>query len=364
MYLLSICGLLAISAHCSAESGKAVAVETTAQPPGWSVGRSARLLVRSHVSRPDIADIPTDPDAFLRYLTHLDPHAALIDLNEERSVSDSGLGVLLLSNAEEQLIVPLKNGPAWLSGLHQPVLLDVASQLTNNRIQGQFMSSGRQVDTTVVPGQSKHGIVEELNIGAYRSYRVTDFRSRLTTADGMRKFDRHDSAGIKNKSLQEPSRKPDVLDLRYCGGGDVYEATDFASLWLEESRQWISLNQGQQESIALSAVPESHRHFDMPELILVSRYTASACEQLVMGLMEYTDVSVIGETTYGKCTLQTTFPVGRGYRLKFTTGEWAGPGGKPCDSDGITPTGFLGDLIHDDAAVAAYLDDIAELKGR
>ena len=74
--------------------------------------------------------------------------------------------------------------------------------------------------------------------------------------------------------------------------------------------------------------------------VICNGNTASAAELFVAALRDYELADVVGETTYGKGSVQTTIPLERfGYSgaLKITTKLYYPPCGEGYDGEGITP---------------------------
>ncbi|MBI3889818.1 peptidase S41, partial [Candidatus Saccharibacteria bacterium] len=85
----------------------------------------------------------------------------------------------------------------------------------------------------------------------------------------------------------------------------------------------------------------------LPTVVLVNGGTASASEIVTAALKEYGAVSVVGEKTYGKGTVQTMIDLNDGTLLKVTIQRWYTPKGNNVDKKGITPDQVIG-LTKDD----------------
>jgi carboxyl-terminal processing protease len=98
---------------------------------------------------------------------------------------------------------------------------------------------------------------------------------------------------------------------------------------------------------------------DVPIFCLVDGGTASAAELLTAALAQNRRATVVGETTFGKGTVQTFFDLPDGSAVKLTTARYYGPNGQSIDSKGIIPdimvAGFAPDEIDmgDPAALPA-----------
>ena len=71
---------------------------------------------------------------------------------------------------------------------------------------------------------------------------------------------------------------------------------------------------------------------------MINSSSASAAEILAASFRDsYSDATLIGETTYGKGTVQTAYTLSDGTSVKYTTEKWLTPKGKWIDGKGVTP---------------------------
>ena len=78
---------------------------------------------------------------------------------------------------------------------------------------------------------------------------------------------------------------------------------------------------------------------DFEMAVLVNGSTASAAELFTSALMDYEKATVVGETTYGKGCMQTTFPLPSGGAMKITYRMY-----KPPFSEGYHEVGIKPDI--------------------
>ncbi len=98
-----------------------------------------------------------------------------------------------------------------------------------------------------------------------------------------------------------------VLDLRGNGGGALHEAVNLTSLFIE-SGPIVQVNKSNGEVEV--HYDEGIVHYAGPLVVLVDRYSASASEILAGAIQDYKRGIVVGETTFGKGTLQSIIPLG------------------------------------------------------
>ncbi len=93
-----------------------------------------------------------------------------------------------------------------------------------------------------------------------------------------------------------------VLDLRGNGGGSLAEATQLAGLFIDEGP--IVQVRDSSGHIEVHRDMNSNISYKGPLVILVDRYSASASEIVASAIQDYHRGLVVGETTFGKGTVQ------------------------------------------------------------
>ena len=147
-----------------------------------------------------------------------------------------------------------------------------------------------------------------------------------------------------------------VFDMRYNLGGDLNSIRAILSYFLEKDDIILSVvdkNGNREEIKAQPVIYESERYepcnvskADIGKYrgyefsVICNGRTASAAELFVAAFRDYGLADIVGETTYGKGSVQSTIPLDRfGYSgaLKVTTRLYYPPCGEGYDGEGITP---------------------------
>jgi carboxyl-terminal processing protease len=76
---------------------------------------------------------------------------------------------------------------------------------------------------------------------------------------------------------------------------------------------------------------------DVPMVVLVNSASASASEIVAGALQDHGRARIVGETTYGKGSVQTVMPLGEGSAIKLTTSRYLTPSGRSINGSGIEP---------------------------
>lgn len=134
-----------------------------------------------------------------------------------------------------------------------------------------------------------------------------------------------------------------VLDLRGNGGGSLNEAVELTGLFIDkgpvvqvrESGGRVNVQYDQDAGVA----------WDGPLAVLINRGSASASEIVAGAIKDYGRGLVIGETTFGKGTVQTMVDLDRWPanekprfgELKLTVAQFFRPDGSSTQNKGVAP---------------------------
>lgn len=127
-----------------------------------------------------------------------------------------------------------------------------------------------------------------------------------------------------------------ILDLRDNPGGLLSSAVNVASAFLDQGDVVLIEQFGDGTEEVFEATGNS-LNFDKPFVVLVNGNSASGSE-LVVGAWKDNGTSiVVGETTFGKGTVQTQNNLTNGGSVRLTIARWLRPSGEWIHELGITP---------------------------
>jgi carboxyl-terminal processing protease len=144
-----------------------------------------------------------------------------------------------------------------------------------------------------------------------------------------------DQARSEANKLKAAGAKKIVLDLRDNGGGYLSAAPDVAGLWLNNELVATEKRDGKVQD--QQTTDDNAILGGMPTVVLVNAGTASAAEIVTAALKDQAGVTLVGEQTYGKGTVQTTININNGALLKVTVQKWYTPKDVNIDGKGLTP---------------------------
>jgi len=134
-------------------------------------------------------------------------------------------------------------------------------------------------------------------------------------------------------SLNDEGMRALVLDLRGNLGGLLDQGIAVSDLFLDRGQGIVETRgraPGQSDMYSASG-PDLYE--GLPVVVLVNSASASASEIIAGALQDYDRAVVIGETTYGKGSVQTLFRLTGGDVLRLTTARWYTPLGRSIHLD-------------------------------
>ena len=125
-----------------------------------------------------------------------------------------------------------------------------------------------------------------------------------------------------------------IIDLRGNTGGYLYTVTNMLEEFVGKDNIMYQI-QSSSGVKKYKSSKETSRKYKI--VILVDENSASASEIMAASMKENYGAVLVGKTTYGKGTVQTTKNLSNGSMIKYTIEKWLTPNGKNIDKEGITP---------------------------
>jgi carboxyl-terminal processing protease len=288
-------------------------------------------------------------------MSSLDPHSMYLDAQEyeELRMSTSGayagVGVeISLEEGSIKVMRAIEDSPAAKAGLRTGDVIvavdDVpvdAEQLEDSvdRMRGK---PGTRVKLTVnrlAQGQpvqfmltrstvQVHSVKQQALEPGYGYVRISQF-SETTAAD-------FDAALHALQKESANSLRGLVLDLRGNPGGVLEAATQVVDAMLNEGVIVTADGRSVDARFEVDARPGDLLN-GAPIAVLVDSSSASAAEIVAGALKDHKRGVLIGQTTYGKGSVQTVMPLSDGGALKLTTSRYHTPSGATIQERGIAP---------------------------
>ena len=168
--------------------------------------------------------------------------------------------------------------------------------------------------------------------------------------EALERFERSQGVGI-------------ILDLRNNPGGLVSSVVDVTSQFIEDGLVLYQVDaKGNRRNWG---VKSGGKALDIPMVVLVNEFSASASEVFTGAIIDNDRATVIGTTTFGKGSVTNLWPLVDGSGVNFTTARWFTPNGLLIEGEGITPDVILDpvdeeeeDDVHLDRAIEILLEEI------
>ncbi len=302
-----------------------------------------------------------------------DPYTVFLPPEDNEIFSDdisgnfSGVGMEIgIRDSIVTVIAPLKGTPAYRAGVKSGDKIVKIDDINTDRmtIDRAVKHIRGEQGTAVVLTVAREGENEFLEIEIVRDIIEIPTIDTLVEGgekegglreDGVFVIQLHNFSAVSPslfqgalRSFVESGTKKLVLDLRGNPGGFLEASVDMASWFLPIGKIVVTEELGENQK------PRIHRSrgYDifndtLEMIILVNRGSASASEILAGALQEHGVAQVVGETTFGKGSVQELVHITPETSLKITIARWLTPNGNSISNNGLEPD-FMIELTPED----------------
>lgn len=139
--------------------------------------------------------------------------------------------------------------------------------------------------------------------------------------------------------LEDKGMKSLILDLRGNPGGDLHQTVQILGFFLPPDTAVVTTRGrgGEVQGEPLKTPEKQRRKREYPISVLIDRMSASAAELTSGALQDLKRATIVGETSYGKGSVQNIIPMGGGTALRLTIATYHTPSGNTPHKKGITP---------------------------
>ena len=312
------------------------------------------LLTQEHVNRSDF-----DPEVFTEaairgiiealgdpHTNYVRPEAFQIE-NADLFGKFEGIGahVRMRADGKLQIIAPIKGSPAEAAGLKPGdlilavngeditglSLLEAVGKIRGPRGSevrllvihlGKFDEIEVLVRRDVIPLESV--VVRTQPDDRFAHIRLTTFYEDTAKqlAQALREARENGAEGL-------------ILDVRDNPGGLLSSVINVVSLFIEDGLVLYEVDgSGRRTDHKATGNGE---FADLPMVLLANAFSASASEILAGALQDYDRAPVIGDTTFGKGSVNILRRLDNGGGLYLTFAKWFTPEGRPIEGAGIEP---------------------------
>ena len=280
-------------------------------------------------------------DQFTSFIT---PESAKL-IEEDATGSFSGIGAYVQLNKQRVLQITrvFADSPAEKAGLKSG---DLIIQINGESIVGDDLSvqvakvrgpAGSKVTLTIARGEDKPFDVEvtraTIEIKLVESKMIGD-----VAYVSLSRFDSATTSQQLNDAIQKIlANKPKglVFDLRDNPGGFLDQAIDVADIFLKDGVVLYERTKAGKEQVFSSG--DEGIAQDIPLVVLVNGGSASAAEIVAGAIQDRGRGKLIGETSFGKGSVQQINRLSDGSQLRVTIAHWFTPNNREIHGKGLEP---------------------------
>ena len=294
-------------------------------------------------------------------LSSLDPHSQFMDPNDFRDMQEdtrsrfNGLGVeVSMKNGLPTVITAMEDTPAARAGIlsgDQILKINGAStermdlQDAINILRGP---AGRRVTLTLLRPSTKE-IKDytldraEIKVRSVKGARLLDAELTGPFKIGYIRLIQFNEPTAEELSkaldeLQKEGMQALILDVRNNPGGLLTSAVDVCAQFLPPKSKVVS-TQGrmasQQHDYSTSGAKKDRPNF--PMALLINEGSASGAEIVAGALKDLHRAILVGETTFGKGSVQNVMQLPDGSAVRFTTAKYYTPSRQVIQGNGVAP---------------------------
>lgn len=299
-------------------------------------------------------------------LNELDPHSSYMDKDVYNSFKDEikgefgGLGITIgVRDKVLTVIAPIEDTPAYRAGIKagdKIIKIDgkstanITIEDAVNKLRGEpgtsvtitILRSGddRPFDLKIVREIIKVKTVKfqkKDNIGYIR---LTQF-NESASSEIMSALEK-----LKSQNIQGL-----ILDLRNNPGGLLDEAVNVSSIFIQAGKTVVFTKEREEKNtVYLKSRNMPVSDYDIPLIVLINGGSASASEIVSGAIQDHKRGLIVGTTSFGKASVQSTFNMDDGSAIKLTIARYYTPSGKSIQGVGITPDLEIkaGEIIYKD----------------
>ena len=286
-------------------------------------------------------------------LQSLDPYSAymnpeiFLEMQTETSGKFGGLGIeVSMESGVVKVITPIDDTPAARAGVKAG---DYIVKINDIQVQGKTLMEavnlmrgpvGTSIKITIRRKSLKKAKIFEIT---REIIEIKSVVSKLIDNDigylRLRAFNENSSDQlIKEISKLEKNNKllGYILDLRNNPGGLLSQAIKITDFFLDDGEIVSTKGRKRMENRKFFA-KKGDRINGKPMIVLVNNGSASAAEIVAGALQDQKRAVLLGETTYGKGSVQSIIPLRNRGAIRLTISKYYLPSGKSISEVGVSP---------------------------
>jgi len=292
-------------------------------------------------------------------LKSLDPHSEFMEPDESDALKIDtagefgGIGIEIGMRDNYPLVIsPIEDTPAFEAGLlPKDKIIKIEGESARNMPLSKIIKklrgdAGTKVKITIQRERKGIRVIKDVEITRaiiktkkVREVEIIDTTNRIGYIR-MIGFDKPAPEDLRNgiESLVTQGMESLILDLRNNGGGLLKSAVEVSDLFLLSNQVIVSTRGRIPGQDVVFRAKGLKIQYTMPLVILVNGSSASASEIVTGAVKDHKRGVVVGTKTYGKGSVQSVVPIGRGKcSLRLTTAKYYTPSGECIHGTGLFP---------------------------
>jgi len=294
-------------------------------------------------------------------LSSLDPHSQFMDPDDFRDMQEdtrsrfNGLGIeVSMKNGLPTVVTAMEDTPAARAGILSGDQILKINGISTERMDLQDAinilrgPTGRKVTLTLLRPSTKeikdYALERaEIKVQSVKGARLLEAELTGPFKIGYIRLIQFNEPTAEELSkaldeLQKQGMQALILDLRNNPGGLLNSAVDVCAQFLPTNTKVVS-TQGrvasQQHDYSTSGARKERPNF--PMAVLINEASASGAEIAAGALKDLHRAILVGETTFGKGSVQNVMQLPDGSAVRFTTAKYYTPGRQVIQGNGVTP---------------------------
>ena len=327
---------------------------------------------------------PTDPKKLLYgslrgLLSSLDPYSTFFTPEEFKEFTSEtqgefgGLGMEVTMENNKLLVVsPIEDTPAFKAGIKPgDWIIEIDGEPTDKMTLFQAVKKmrgkpGTKVTLTIFrKGVEKPFKVELVrDIIKVKSVKTKELENGKIGYIRLTQFQENSAEEFEKALKSFKNKEGIIIDLRNNPGGLLTSAVSIADMLLPKGKL-IVYTQGRDPKNREEFYSQSEPIIDkkIPIAVIVNKGSASASEILTGALKDNNRAIIVGDTTFGKASVQTLIPLPDGSGVKLTVAHYYTPNGNLIMNKGITPD-IIVKVSEEEEAERAKAEREAKMSGK
>ena len=283
-----------------------------------------------------------------------DKHADYFTVDEYEKITESysgtmsGIGIIVTQDDEGRVIVvkPLPGTPADSAGIRKGDYIiavngeDIADMVLENIVTLIKGEEGTSVDMTFFRPEEDRTF--EVTIVRARFYVPNLFSEMIDGNIAYIQYTGFQDGGAKLleseiDKLLDQGAESIIFDLRNNLGGMLDDAVAVCDLFMDSGTIVTVRGRTDNKEKVDEYFASNGKYAEIPLVVLINGFSASASELVAGALKDNGRAVLVGETSFGKGTVQVIHELSDGSGLKFTTAKYFLPSGVSIEGVGVLP---------------------------